>query len=100
MICLPDNYAKLAVKSGTAESRRAASAPGELLQLGQLPAFDVVELFSNFAMKRAWFTSSVGWGAFSQMLRLFCCLPPAWEMQQMLLGLENEGRGVGMVCCG
>lgn len=60
----------------------------------------MVELFSNFAMKSASFISSVSWDAFSQKLGLFHCLPRAWEMQQMLLGLENEGRGMGMVCCG
>lgn len=40
------------------------------------------------------------WDAFSQKLRLSHCLPPAWEMQQRLLGLENEERGVEVVHCG
>lgn len=38
-------YQKLAVKSGTGETRRTASAHGELVLLGLLLAFDVVELF-------------------------------------------------------
>lgn len=52
-----------------------------------------------FAMQSAWFISSVSWDAFSQKLGLFYCFPPAWEMQQMLLGLESEWRRVEMVRC-
>lgn len=88
------------MKSGTVEARQTASAHRELVLLGLLLAIDVVELFSNSAVKSAWFISSVSWDAFSQNLRLFRCLRPAWEMQQMLMGLENEGRGVESVRCG
>lgn len=42
----------------------------------------------------------MSWDAFCQKLALFCWFPSAWEMQPMLLGLENEGRRVEMVRCG
>lgn len=50
-------------------------------------------------MKNACFVSSGSRDAFSQKPSLFSCLHPAQEMQQMLLGLENEERQMEMVDC-
>lgn len=50
-------------------------------------------------MKNACFVSSGSWDAFNQKPSLFSCLRPAQEMQQMLLGLENEERQMEMVDC-